>query len=83
MHPKWLGSVDSVKFNTLPLWKKECSYSQSHFQDFLLFCLRFVCFLDSFFCLLPAFVHLLVLAQQVEAFKKCNSDNAVSDARKQ
>ena len=22
LQPKWLGSIDIVKFNTLPLWKK-------------------------------------------------------------
>ena len=45
--------------------------------------LRLFAFLIAVFCLLPAIVHPLVLAQQVEAFKKCNSDNAGSDVRKQ
>ena len=26
LHPNWLGSIDSVEFNQLPLWKKNVKY---------------------------------------------------------
>ena len=49
LHPKWLGSIDSVKFNTLPLGNAHTHSHTFKIFCFFLFCLRFVCFFDSFF----------------------------------
>ena len=43
LHPSWLGGIDSVKFSTLPLWKKEWQFAHHHQPiKFLTICKQFL-----------------------------------------